>query len=68
MYFGFFFFLDFKKVPKHFLDFDTDENNSTVLIKNGSLLYFNHMWKFWSRSLLSQLERFNILVVKKGLI
>ena len=37
------FVVDFRKVPKHFLRFNTDESISTVLIKNGSLLYFNRV-------------------------
>ena len=37
------FVVDFRKVPKYFLSFNTDESISTVLIKNGSLLYFNRV-------------------------
>ena len=37
------FVVDFRKVPKHFLSFNTDESISTVLIKTGSLLYFNRV-------------------------
>ena len=37
------FVVDFRKVPTHFLSFNTDETISTVLIKNGYLLYFNRV-------------------------
>ena len=62
------FVLDYRKVPKHFLSFNVDESISTVLIKNGSLSYFNHMCDFWSWSLLSQLKHFKVLVIQKDLI
>ena len=46
-YFFSLFAVDFKKVPKHyFLNLNTDECGSTVLIKNGSVLYFNHQLEF----------------------
>ena len=37
------FIVDFRKVPKHFLSFNTDESISAVLIKSGFLLYFNRV-------------------------
>ena len=38
------FAVDFRKVPKHyFVNLNTDECVSTVPIKNGSILYFNHL-------------------------
>ena len=45
------FVVDFRKVPKHFLRFNTDESISTMLIKNESLLYFSRVcqiaWVAW---------------------
>ena len=51
--------VDFRKVPKHFLNINTNESVSTVLIKNGSILYCNH--------LLPRLVLFKVLVLRKGL-
>ena len=50
----------------YFLNLNTDESVSTVLIKNGSTLHFNHLYEFWSSSLLSQLELFKIIVIRKS--
>ena len=55
----------FRKILNHFLNLNADESNSTVLIKNGSILSFNHLYGFWSSSLLSQLELFKVLVFGK---
>ena len=59
------FVIDFKKVLKHFLNLNTDKSVSTGLIKNGSILHFNHLYGFRSSSLLSQLELFKVLVFGK---
>ena len=40
------FVVDFRKVLKHFLNLQTDGSASTVLIKNGSILRFNHLHGF----------------------
>ena len=55
----------FRKILNHFLNLNADESNSTVLIKNGSILSFNHLYGLWSSSLLSQLELFKVLVFGK---
>ena len=59
------FVVNFRKVLKYFLNLNTDESVSTVLIKNGSILHSNHLYGFWSSSLLSQLELFKVLVFGK---
>ena len=59
------FVVNFRKLLKHFLNINTDESVLTVLIKNGSILRFNHLHGFWASSLLSQLELFKVLVFGK---
>ena len=59
------FAVNFRKLLKHFLNINTDESVLTVLIKNGSILRFNHLHGFWASSLLSQLELFKVLVFGK---
>ena len=58
--------VNFGTVLKHFLNLNTDESASTVLIKNWSILRCNYLYGFWSTSLLSQLELFKVLVFGKG--
>ena len=45
------FVVNFRKVLKHFLNLNTDERVSTLLIKNGSILHLNHLHGFSSLSL-----------------
>ena len=59
------FLVNFRKVLKYFLNFNTGESVSTLLIKNGSILRFNDLYWFWSLSLLSQHELFKVLVFGK---
>ena len=59
------FLVNFRKALKHFLNVNSDESVSAVLIKNGSILHFNRLYGFWSSSLLSQLELFKVLVFGK---
>ena len=47
------------------MNLNTDESVSTVPIKTGSILRFNHLYGFWSLTLLSQLELFKVLVYGK---
>ena len=42
------FAVNFRKVLKHFLNLNIVECVSTVVIKNGSILHFNHLYGFWS--------------------
>ena len=57
------FVVNFRKVLKHFLNLNSDESVSTALIKNGSILHFNHLYAFWSSSLVSQLELIKVVVL-----
>ena len=41
------FVVNFRKVLKHFLNLNTAECISTVLIKNASILHFNRLYVFW---------------------
>ena len=59
------FLVNFRKALKHFLNVNSDESVSAVLIKNGSILHFNRLYGVWSSSLLSQLELFKVLVFGK---
>ena len=59
------FVINFRKIVKHLLNLNTDESVSAVRIKNGSILHFNHLYGFWSLSLLSQLELVKVLVFGK---
>ena len=59
------FVVNFRKVLKHFLNLNTGEGVSIVLIKNGSILHLNHLYGFLSSSLLSQLELIKFLVYGK---
>ena len=47
------------------MNLNTDEDISTVLIKNQSILHFNHRYGFWSSLLLFQLELLKALVFEK---
>ena len=61
----FLFVVDYRIVLKHFLNLNIDESILRILIKNESILHFNHRYGFWASSLLSQLELFKVLVFGK---
>lgn len=49
------------------MNLQTDGSVWTVLIKNGSILRFNHLHGFWSPSLFFSLNVFKFLIFWKGL-